>query len=52
MLFSKRLAQLLCLLAGLSVPAFAQSFHKEIEAPEKVVLSVMNLDGRVSVVAS
>ncbi|HEX5873443.1 MAG TPA: VWA domain-containing protein [Pyrinomonadaceae bacterium] len=52
MLFSKRLAQLLCLLAGLCLSVSAQSFKQEIEAPEKVTLSVKNLDGRVSVVAS
>jgi VWFA-related protein len=52
MLFSKRLAQLLCLLAGLCLSVAAQSFKQEIEAPEKVALSVKNLDGRVSVVAS
>lgn len=52
MLFSKRLAQLLCLLAGLCLPVSAQSFKQEIDAPEKVALSVKNLDGRVSVVAS
>jgi VWFA-related protein len=36
----------------LCVPAFAQGFKKELEAPEKVSLSVKNVDGRVSVVAS
>ena len=51
MLFS-RFVPLLLLLAALSVPAFAQGFKKELEAPEKVSLSVKNLDGRVSVVAS
>ena len=40
------------LLAGLCSAAFAQGFQKEIEAPEKVSLSVKNLDGRVSVLAS
>src|ERR1051325_2134311 len=51
MLFS-RFVPLLLLLAALSVPAFAQGFNKDLEAPEKVSLSVKNLDGRVSVVAS
>src|ERR1041384_1467407 len=51
MLFS-RFVPLLLLLAALSVPAFAQGFKKELEAPEKVSLSVKNLDGRVSVMAS
>jgi VWFA-related protein len=32
--------------------AVAQSYKQELEAPEKVSLSVKNLDGRVSVVAS
>ena len=51
MLFSRFLPPLL-LLAALCSPAFAQGFKKEIEAPEKVTLSVKNVDGRVSVVAS
>ena len=33
-------------------PALAQGFKQELEAPEKVELTVRNLDGRVSVVAS
>jgi VWFA-related protein len=33
-------------------PTFAQGFKKELEVPEKVSLSVKNIDGRVSVVAS
>jgi len=48
----KRLAQLLFLLTGLCLSAFAQGFKSELEAPEKVSLVVKNLDGRVSVVAS
>ena len=51
MLFS-RFLPLLLLLAAISSPAFAQGFKKDIEAPEKVNLSVKNVDGRVSVVAS
>lgn len=51
MLFSRFVLPLL-LLAAISSPAFAQGFKKEIEAPEKVNLSVKNIDGRVSVVAS
>lgn len=47
-----RLAQLLLLLTGLCLSAFAQGFKSELEAPEKVSLVVKNLDGRVSVVAS
>jgi VWFA-related protein len=48
----QRLAQLLFLLTGLCLSAFAQGFKSEHEAPEKVSLVVKNLDGRVSVVAS
>src|ERR1044072_5334081 len=48
----QRLAQLLFLLTGLCLSAFAQEFKSELEAPEKVSLIVKNLDGRVSVVAS
>lgn len=51
MLFSRFVPSLL-LLAALCLPAFAQGFTKEIEAPEKVSLSVKNVDGRVSVLAS
>jgi VWFA-related protein len=51
MLFSRFVLSLL-LLAALCFPAFAQGFKKELEAPEKVSLSVKNIDGRVSVVAS
>jgi VWFA-related protein len=40
------------LLAGLCSSAFAQSFKQELETPEKVSVSIRNLDGRVSVVAS
>ena len=32
--------------------AFAQGFKQELEAPEKVTVSVKNLEGRVSVIAS
>ncbi|HEX5885140.1 MAG TPA: VWA domain-containing protein, partial [Pyrinomonadaceae bacterium] len=51
MWFSKLVTLSLLLLAFCSA-ALAQSFKKELEAPEKVSLSVKNLDGRVSVVAS
>ncbi|HEX5832571.1 MAG TPA: VWA domain-containing protein [Pyrinomonadaceae bacterium] len=33
-------------------PAYAQGFKQELDAPEKIELTVRNLDGRVSVVAS
>ena len=39
-------------LAALCSTAFAQGFNKELEAPEKVSLTVKNLEGRVSVIAS
>jgi VWFA-related protein len=51
MLFSRFVPSLL-LLAAISLPAFAQGFTKEIEAPEKLSLSVKNVDGRVSILAS
>ena len=47
-----RFVPLVLLLAGLCSTAFAQSFKQELEAPEKVSLSVKNLDGKVSVIAS
>src|ERR1051326_11716 len=40
------------LLAIFSCPALAQGFKREVDAPEKVDLTVRNLDGRVSVVAT
>lgn len=51
MLFS-RFVPLILLLAALCSSAYAQGFKKELEAPEKVSLSVKNLDGKVSVVAA
>lgn len=51
MLFS-RFVPLALLLASLCSSGVAQSYKQELEAPEKVSLSVKNLDGRVSVVAS
>ena len=43
---------LLILLAGFSCSSFAQGFKQELEIPEKVTVSIKNLEGRVSVVAS
>ena len=40
------------LLAVFSCSALAQGFKQELEAPEKVELTVRNLDGRVSVISS
>ena len=51
MLF-RRFLPLVAIIAGLCSTAPAQGFKKEFDAPEKVVLSVKNLDGKVSVVAS
>src|ERR1051325_2626619 len=51
MLFSRFVPSLL-LLAALCAPVFAEGVKKELDAPEKVSLSVKNRDGRVSVVAS
>jgi VWFA-related protein len=42
----------LLLLAGLTSSASAQAYKQELEAPEKVSVSIKNPDGRVSVVAS
>ena len=43
---------LVLLLTALCSTAFAQGFKQELEAPEKVSLTVKNLEGRVSVIAS
>jgi len=51
-MFVSRFVPLALLLASLCSAAVAQSYKQELEAPEKVSLSVKNLDGRVSVVAS
>ena len=47
-----RFLPLVLSLAALCSTAFAQGFKQELEAPEKVSLSVKNLEGRVSVIAS
>jgi VWFA-related protein len=47
-----RFFTVILLVAGVCSAAVAQSYKQELEAPEKVSLSVINLDGRVSVVAS
>jgi len=54
MFFRQLFLTLVCAssLAIFSCPAFAQGFKQELEAPEKVDLTVRNLDGRVSVIAS
>ena len=54
MFFRQLFSALVCatFLVIFSCPAFAQGFKKELDVPEKVDLTVRNLDGRVSVVAS
>jgi VWFA-related protein len=47
----RRFLPLSLVLAGLCSSAFAQSFKQELETPEKISLSIRNLDGKVSVVA-
>ena len=43
---------LLIVVTGLAASTFAQGFKQELETPEKVTVSIKNLEGRVSVVAS
>lgn len=43
---------LLLIVAGITGSAFAQDFKQEFETPEKVSVSIKNVDGRVSVIAS
>ncbi|HEX3183486.1 MAG TPA: VWA domain-containing protein [Pyrinomonadaceae bacterium] len=43
---------LLLLFAGSAASTLAQGFKQELETPEKVTVSIKNLEGRVSVVAS
>ena len=54
MFFRQFFPALICalLLAIFSCPAYAQGFKQELDVPERVDLTVRNLDGRVSVVAS
>jgi VWFA-related protein len=47
-----RFLTVILLIGAVCSTALAQSYKQELEAPEKVSLSVKNLDGRVSVVAS
>jgi len=44
--------RVLVVLAALCLPAFAQGFKTELEAPEKVSVVIKNPEGRVTVVAS
>src|SRR5688572_16332425 len=43
---------LLSLVAGFTSSVFAQGFKQELETPEKISVSIRNIDGRVSVIAS
>src|SRR4026209_406675 len=43
---------LIIFLSGFTCSASAQAFKHELETPEKVTVSIKNLEGRVSVVAS
>jgi len=51
-MFLRRSVFVAVLLAGLACPVFAQGFKQELEIPEKVTVSIKNLEGRVSVVAT
>ena len=51
MLLSRFVAPVL-LLTAFSCSVFAQGFKQEMETPEKISVSIKNLEGRVSVVAS
>ncbi|HEU4710739.1 MAG TPA: VWA domain-containing protein [Pyrinomonadaceae bacterium] len=43
---------LLSLAAGFTGSVYAQGFKQELETPEKISVSIKNIDGRVSVIAS
>ncbi|HET9526848.1 MAG TPA: VWA domain-containing protein [Pyrinomonadaceae bacterium] len=51
-MFLSRSVLLVLFLAGFTCSAVAQGFKQELETPEKVTVSIKNLEGRVSVVAS
>jgi VWFA-related protein len=51
-MFLRKFVLIALLLAGFTCAASAQSFKQELEIPEKVTVSIKNLEGRVSVVAS
>lgn len=52
MFLSRFFAPVLLLIAGITGSAFAQDFKQEFETPEKVSVSIKNVDGRVTVIAS
>lgn len=51
-MFLSRFVVLALFLAGVTGSTFAQGFKQELETPEKVTVSIKNLEGRVRVVAS
>ena len=51
-MFFNKLLILLSLLVCFSGSAVAQGFKQEVETPEKVSVSIKNIEGRVSVIAS
>lgn len=51
-MFLNKLLVILAVLVGFTSSAYAQGFKQEIETPEKVSISIKNIEGRVSVVAS
>ncbi|HKR14656.1 MAG TPA: VWA domain-containing protein [Pyrinomonadaceae bacterium] len=51
-MFWKKLLVISLLLVGFTCSAFAQGFKQELETPEKVSVSIKNIEGRVSVVAA
>ena len=51
-MFLRRSVLLALILAGFTCSAPAQGFKQELEIPEKVTVSIKNLEGRVSVVAA
>ncbi len=51
-MFWNKLLVILFLLFGFTCPTLAQGFKQELETPEKVSVSIKNLEGRVSVIAS
>src|SRR6476659_5746229 len=51
-MFLSRFVLLALFIAGFTCSALAQSSKQELEVPEKVTVSIKNLEGRVSVIAS
>ena len=52
MFLSRFCAPVLLLIVSITGSAFAQDFKQEFETPEKVSVSIKNVDGRVTVIAS